>query len=70
MTAGLAYNITFGLTKPSSTLKIASYINSSGFTFTPAIVDFNDYYTLQKNTLLFLRSDVTPGTYTINFNKF
>ena len=68
MTAGLAYNITFGLTKPTSNLKISSVIDNTGFT--PAIVDFNNFYTLQKSTQLFLRSDVTPGNYTINFNKF
>ena len=70
MTAGLAYNITFGLTKPSNNLKISSYINNTGFTFTPAVVDFNNFYTLQQSTQLFLRSDITPGNYTISFNKF
>ena len=69
MTAGLAYNITYGLTKPSSNLKISAFISNSGFTFSPAIVDFNDFYTLAKSTQLFLRSDVSPGTYVIYFNK-
>ena len=44
MTAGLAYNITYGLSKPSSNLKITAYIANSGFTFSPATVDFNNYY--------------------------
>ena len=69
MSAGLAYNITYGLTKPASNLKIAASVSNSGFTFSPAIVDFNDYYTLSKSTQLFLRSDVPPGTYVINFVK-
>jgi hypothetical protein len=69
MTAGLAYNITYGLTKPSSNLKITAYISNSGFTFSPATVDFSDYYTLTKSTQLFLRSDVSAGTYVINFIK-
>jgi hypothetical protein len=38
MSAGLAYNITFGLSKPSSNLKITAYITNSGFSFSPAIV--------------------------------
>lgn len=69
MTAGLAYNITYGLTKPSSNLKISASVDSSGFTFSPSIVDFNDYYTLSKSTQVFLRSDVTAGSYVIKFSK-
>lgn len=69
MTAGLSYNITYGLTKPASNLKITAYVNSSGFSFSPATVDFNDYYTLSKNTQLFLRSDVASGVYTVYFTK-
>lgn len=69
MSAGLAYNITYGLSKPASNLKITSYINTSGFTFAPATINFNDYYTLTKTTQLYLRSDIPAGTYTIYFNK-
>lgn len=69
MTAGLAYNITYGLTKPSANLKITSYVDTSGFTFSPTTVDFNNFYDLTKSTQLFLRSDVSPGTYVIYFNK-
>ncbi len=69
MSAGLAYNITFGLSKPASNLKITAYNSNSGFSFSPATVDFNDYYTLTKTTQLFLRSDISAGTYTIYFNK-
>lgn len=69
MTAGLAYNITYGLSKPSANLKISASVANSGFTFSPAIVDFNDYYTLTKSTRIFLRSDISAGTYVINFDK-
>jgi hypothetical protein len=69
MSAGLAYNITYGLNKPASNLKITASVSNSGFTFSPSIVDFNDYYTLTKSTQLFLRSDVAPGRYVINFIK-
>jgi len=69
MTAGLAYNITYGLSKPASNLKITAYIANSGFSFSPATVDFNDYYVLTKNTQLFLRSDIASGNYVIYFNK-
>jgi len=69
MTAGLAYNITYGLTKAASNLKITAYTSNSGFTFSPATVDFNDYYTLTQTTVLFLRSDVPAGNYVLNFNK-
>jgi hypothetical protein len=69
MTAGLAYNITYGLTKPASNLKIKAYVSNSAFTFSPPTIDFNDYYTLTKSTQLFLRSDIAPGSYVIYFNK-
>lgn len=69
MTAGLAYNITYGLSKSSSNLKITAYIANSGFTFSPATVDFSNHYVQTKSTQLFLRSDVSPGTYVIYFNK-
>lgn len=71
MVAGLTYNITYGLTKPASNLKINAYIqNQIGFTFSPSIVEFNDYYTLRNTTTLYLRSDIPAGTYTINFIKY
>jgi putative component of membrane protein insertase Oxa1/YidC/SpoIIIJ protein YidD len=71
MVAGLTYNITYGLTKPASNLKINAYINSqNGFTFSPSVVEFNDYYTLRNSTTLYLRSDIAAGTYVVNFNKF
>jgi hypothetical protein len=69
MTAGLAYNITYGLSKAANNLKINASVSNSGFTFSPAIVDFNDFYTLKKSTQLFLRSDVPAGNYVINFIK-
>jgi hypothetical protein len=69
MTAGLAYNITYGLSKPASNLKISASVANSGFTFNPAVVDFHDYYTLTQNTQLFLMSDIPAGTYVINFIK-
>lgn len=69
MTAGLAYNITYGLTKPASNLKITAFVSNSGFSFSPTTVDFNDYYTLSKSTQLFLRSDIAAGNYVIYFNK-
>lgn len=69
MQAGLAYNITYALTKGASNLKITAYCPSNGFTFTPATVDFSDYHILSKTTQLFLRSDVAAGTYTIYFTK-
>jgi len=61
MTAGLAYDIVFGLTKAAANLRITSRIDNSGFTFSPATINFNDLYTLTKTTKLFLRSDVAPG---------
>jgi hypothetical protein len=71
MVAGLTYNITYGLTKPASNLKINAYIqNQTGFTFLPSMIEFNDYYTLKNTTTLYLRSDIAPGTYTVNFNKY
>lgn len=71
MVAGLTYNITYGLTKPASNLKINAYIeNQTGFTFQPSMVSFNDYYTLRNTTTLYLRSDIAAGTYTIKFNKY
>jgi hypothetical protein len=69
MTAGLAYNITYGLSKPTNNLKITAFISNSGFSFSPATVDFNSLYTNAKSTQLFLRSDVSSGTYVIYFNK-
>ena len=69
MSAGLAYNITYGLSKPSTSLKITAYMNNSAFTFNPQTVDFNDYYTLTKTTQLFLRSDIPAGSYVIYFTK-
>ncbi len=69
MTAGLAYNITYGLTKNTNNLKITAFISNSGFTFSPATVDFDNLYISTKSTQLFLRSDVSPGTYVIYFNK-
>ncbi len=71
MVAGLTYNITYGLTKPASNLKINAYIeNQNGFTFSPSMVEFNDYYTLKNSTTVYLRSDIAAGTYTIKFNKY
>lgn len=67
MTAGLTYSINYGLSKAANNLKIKASINNSGFTFSPAIVDFNDFYTLTKSTQLYLRSDVSAGNYVINF---
>lgn len=70
MVAGLAYNITYGIVKPASNLKVKAKSNTTGFTFLPSTVEFNDYYTLKKSTTLYLRSDVPPGKYTISFEKF
>lgn len=71
MVAGLTYNITYGLTKPASNLKINAYIdNQTGFTFSPSMVEFNDYYTLRNTTTLYLRSDIAAGVYTVKFNKY
>ena len=71
MVAGIAYNISYWLTKPASNLKINAYIeNQNGFTFSPSMVEFNDYYTLSNSTTLYLRSDINPGVYTIKFNKY
>ena len=69
MIAGLSYDITFGLSKAASNLKIKSSISSSSFSFDPDTVDFNDLYTLTKSTKLYLRTDVSPGEYTITFTK-
>ena len=69
MTAGLTYNITYGLSKAANNLKIQASVDNSGFTFSPAIVDFNNYYDLTKNTQLYLRSDIAAGSYVINFVK-
>jgi hypothetical protein len=69
MTAGLTYNITYGLSKAANNLKIKASVSNSGFTFSPAIVDFNDFYNLTKSTQVYLRSDVSAGDYVINFEK-
>ncbi len=71
MVAGLTYNITYGLTKPASNLKIKAVIlNQTGFTFSPSMVEFNDFYTLKNSTTLYLRSDIAAGTYIITFTKY
>jgi len=71
MVAGLTYNITYGLTKPASNLKINTFIeNQTGFTFSPSMVEFNDYYTLRNSTALYLRSDIPAGKFTVKFNKY
>lgn len=69
MIAGLAYNLTYSITKPAMNLKIRAIATSTGFTFSPKVVEFNDYYTLKKTTTIYLRSDITPGNYTISFEK-
>ena len=71
MVAGLTYNITYVLRRPADNLKINAYISSqNGFTFSPSMVEFNDYYALTNSTTLYLRSDISPGEYVINFKKF
>lgn len=70
MVAGLAYNITYGITKPASNLRITAKSSANGLSFVPSTVEFNDYYTLKKTTTVYLRSDIAPGTYTVNFDKF
>ena len=70
MVAGLAYNITYGIEKPASNLKVRASMAVNGFTFSPSTVEFNDYYTLTKSTTIYLRSDISPGNYTITFKKF
>lgn len=70
MVAGLAYNITYGITKPASNLRIQALTTANGFSFRPTTVSFNDYYTLKQSTTVYLRSDIPPGNYTISFNKF
>lgn len=70
MVAGLAYNITYGITKPASNLKIKAKTTANGFSFSPDTVEFNDYYSLKKTTTIYLRSDIAPGVYTISFDKF
>ena len=69
MTAGLTYNITYGLSKAANNLKIEASVDNGGFTFSPAIVDFNNYYDLTKSTQLYLRSDIAAGSYVIKFVK-
>ena len=69
MIAGLAYNLTYSITKPAMNLKIKAISNTTGFTFSPSIVEFDDYYTLKKTTVIYLRSDIVPGNYTISFEK-
>lgn len=70
MVAGLAYNITYGIAKPASNLKIKAKTTANGFSFSPDTVEFNDYYSLKKTTTVYLRSDIAPGNYTITFDKF
>ena len=70
MVAGLAYNLTYGISKPASNLKIRASTTANGFTFNPNVIEFNDYYTLKKSTVVYLRSDISPGKYTISFEKF
>ena len=65
----MTYNITYGLSKAANNLKIKASVSNSGFTFSPEIVDFNDFYNLAKSTQVFLRSDVAAGSYVINFDK-
>lgn len=38
MVAGLAYNITYGITRPASNLKIKAKTTANGFTFLPETV--------------------------------
>lgn len=38
MVAGLAYNITYGISKPASNLKIKASTSANGFTFLPETV--------------------------------
>ena len=67
MVAGLAYNLTYGISGPASNLKIRASTTTNGFTFDPNVVEFNDYYTLKKTSVVYLRSDIPAGNYTINF---
>ena len=67
MVAGLAYNITYGISRPASNLKIKASTTANGFTFSPNVIEFNDFYTLKKSSVVYLRSDISPGNYTINF---
>jgi len=69
MTAGLSYNIVYGLTKPSASLQITASVDQIGFTFTPDTVKFNDLTIDRLSTTIYLRSDIPAGTYTINFKK-
>lgn len=69
MTAGLSYNITFGLTKPTQSLQIKTSVNQTGFTFSPETVKFNSLLVDRLTTTIYLRSDVPAGNYTINFQK-
>jgi len=48
-------------------LKIRASTTTNGFTFDPNVVEFNDYYTLKKTSVVYLRSDIPAGNYTINF---
>ena len=70
MVAGLAYNMTYGISKPASNLKIKASTTANGFTFSPRVVEFNDYYSLKNTAEIYLRSDIAPGNYTITFEKF
>ena len=67
MVAGLAYNITYGISRPASNLKIKASTTANGFVFDPNVIEFNDFYTLKKSSTVYLRSDISPGNYTISF---
>ena len=69
MTAGLSYDITYGLTKPTSNLEISAAVPQTGFTFSPRVVYFNDLKIDRLSTRIFLRSDIPAGKYTITFTK-
>lgn len=68
--AGLPTTLTYGISKPAANLKIKASIINDGFTFVPDVVEFNDYETLKKTVTVYIRNDVTPGNYTIQFQKY
>lgn len=69
MQSGLVSTMNYSIRQPTNSLKLTPYCSNLGITFSPKTIDFSNYNTSTVANSIVIRSDVTPGSYWINFTK-
>lgn len=69
MQSGLISTMNYSISQVTNSMKLTPYCSNLGITFNPKTIDFNSYNTTTVMNSIVIRSDVTPGSYWINYTK-